>query len=148
MTGFLQHFPGEHPRSFYCVTGSSFSTQQPVDTGSLTPPGPRADLLSPQPHRSRRWYLGPGHRMVLKAFSLLLSATKVGRWQAGEKTLQVDFPSGDVACQMGRAPWQGQRICRTAYSHFRSFRNCSGSDHIVRFSSLSQLQAHSKHKEK
>lgn len=86
--------------------------------------------------------------MVLKAFSLLLSATKVGRWQAGEKTLQVDFPSGDVACQMGRAPWQGQGICRTAYSHFRSFRNCSGSDHIVRFSSLSQLQAHSKHKEK
>lgn len=110
-----------------------------------------ADLLSPQLDQIQETVLRAGSLDGVKSLSLLLSATKVGRWQVGEKTLQVDFPSGDVSCQMGKAPRHSQgtgRICRTANSCFGRFRNSSSSDHIARFSSLSQLQAHSKGKEK
>lgn len=111
---------------------------------------PGADLLSPQLDQIQETVLRAGSLDGVKSLSLLLSATKVGRWQEGEKTLQVDFPSGDVSCQMGKAPRHKQemgRICRTAYSCFQRFRNCHGSDHMARFSP-SQLQAHSKGKEK
>lgn len=112
---------------------------------------PGADLLSPQLDQNQETVLRAGSLDGVKSLSLLLSATKVGRWQVREKTLQVDFPSGDVSCQMRKAPRHRQgigRICRTVYSHFWRLRNYSGSDHIARFSSLSQLQAHSKGKEK
>lgn len=112
---------------------------------------PGADLLSPQLDQIQKTVLRAGSLDGVKSLSPLLSATKVGRWQAGEKTLQVDFPSGDVSCQMARAPRHRQgtgRICRMAHSHFWRYRNYGGRDHIARFSSLSQLQAHSKGKEK
>lgn len=111
---------------------------------------PGADLLSPQLDQIQKTVLRAGSLDGVKSLSLLLSATKVGRWQVGQKTLQVDFPSGDVSCQMGRTPRHRQgmgRIYRTAYSRFWRSRNNTGSDHIARFSSLSQLQAHSKGKE-
>ena len=109
---------------------------------------PGADLLSPQLDQIQETVLRVGSLDGVKSPSLL-SATKVGRWQAGQKTLQVDFPSGDVSSQIGKAPRPRQgmgRICRTAYSRFWRFRNYGGSDHIARFSPPSQLQAHSKGK--
>lgn len=127
MTGFLQHFPGEHPGSFSHVPGSSFSTQtrreQPVDMISLTFPAPCSWPPSPQLDQLQETVLRAGSLHGVKSLSLL-SATKVRRWQVGEKTLQVDFPSGDVSCQMGKAPRhrQGsQRVCRMAYSHLWRF---------------------------
>lgn len=111
---------------------------------------PGADLLSPQLDQIQKTVLRAGSLDGVKSLSLLLSATKVGRWQVGQKTLQVDFPSGVVSCQMGRTPRHRQglgRIHRTAYSRFWRSRNNTGSDHTARISSLSQLRAHSKGKE-
>lgn len=65
---------------------------------------PAADLLSPQLDQIQETVLRAGSLDGVKSLSLLLSATKVGRWQVGEKTLQADFPSGDASCQMG---WEG-----------------------------------------
>lgn len=65
---------------------------------------PAADLLSPQLDQIQETVLRAGSLDGVKSLSRLLSATKVGRWQVGEKTLQVDFPSGDASCQMG---WEG-----------------------------------------
>lgn len=64
---------------------------------------PAADLPSPQLDQLQETVLRAGSLHGVKSLSLL-SATKVRRWQVGEKTLQVDFPSGDVSCQMGKAP--------------------------------------------
>lgn len=89
---------------------------------------PAADLLSPRLDQIQEMVLRAGSLDGVKSLSLLLSATKVGRWQVGEKTLQADFPSGDASCQKGRAPryrrWTGG-IGTTAYSCFWRFRNYS-----------------------
>lgn len=98
---------------------------------------PAADLLSPQLDQIQETVFRAGSLDGVKSLSPLLSATKVGRWQVGEKTLQVDFLSGDASCQKGKALRHKQgmgRICRTAYSHFWWFWNYSGSEHIARLS--------------
>lgn len=86
---------------------------------------PAADLPSPQLDQLHETVLRAGSLHGVKSLSLL-SATKVRRWRVGEKTLQVDFPSGDVSCQIRKAPRLKQgswRVCRMAYSHLWRFNN-------------------------
>lgn len=117
---------------------------------------PAADLPSPWLDQIQEMVLRAGSLDGVKSLSLLLSATKVGRWQVGEKTIQVDFPSGNASCQIGRAPRYRRGtggIGTTAYSCFWRFRNhslmCRGSDQATNFFFFfSQQQAYNKGNEK
>lgn len=91
---------------------------------------PAADLLSPQLDQIQETVLRAGSLDGVKSLSRLLSATKVGRWQVGEKTLSswFSFRWCILSDGMGRAPRHRQGtggICRTAYSWFWKFRSYS-----------------------